>query len=51
MSDVVVSPELTAEQISKLTRDTNYGTWCFQKTWKPLYIADAEGRWITVKSK
>src|ERR1017187_2293886 len=46
MSDVVVSPELTAEQISKLTRETNYGTWRFQKTWKPLYMADAEGCYI-----
>lgn len=48
MSDAVVgSPELTAEEISGLTRSTNYGTWRFQKTWKPLYIADAEGCWIT----
>ncbi len=38
---------MTAEEISKLTRQTNYGTWRFQKTWKPLYIADAEGCWIT----
>src|SRR5208337_4258643 len=24
-----------------------YGTWRFQKTWKPLHIADAEGCWFT----
>jgi taurine--2-oxoglutarate transaminase len=48
MSDTVAgSPELTAEEVSNLTRQTNYGTWRFQKTWKPLYIADAEGCWIT----
>ena len=47
MSDILTSPELTAEQASSLTRATNYGTWRFQKTWKPLYIADAEGCWIT----
>ena len=48
MSDVVVPPDLTsAEEISKLTRETNYGTWRFQKTWKPLTITDADGCWIT----
>lgn len=38
---------LTPEQISDFTRKTNYGTWRFQKSWKPLYIADAEGCWFT----
>ena len=47
MSDILTSLELTAEQASNITRATNYGTWRFQKTWKPLYIADAEGCWIT----
>src|SRR6516162_11859267 len=47
MSDILTSPGLTAEQISKLTRETNYGTWRFQKTWKPLHVADAEGCWFT----
>ena len=47
MADIVTHPELSAEEISNLTRQTNYGTWRFQKTWKPLYIADAEGCWIT----
>src|ERR1700728_3454644 len=47
MSDILTGPELTAEQVSSITRQTNYGTWRFQKTWKPLYIADAEGCWIT----
>ena len=37
---------LTSEQISNLTRQNNYGTWRFQKAWKPLYIADAEGCWF-----
>jgi len=35
-----------AEQISTITRETNYGTWRFQKGWKPMYIADAEGCWF-----
>ena len=47
MADTIIPPALTAEEISSLTRQTNYGTWRFQKTWKPLYIADAEGCWIT----
>src|ERR1700742_3015908 len=29
------------------TRKTNYGTWRFQKTWKPLRIVDAEGCYFT----
>ena len=50
MADIITHqthPELSAEEISSLTRQTNYGTWRFQKTWKPLYIADAEGCWFT----
>lgn len=47
MSDTLTQPQLSAEEISKLTRDTNYGTWRFQKSWKPLTITDAEGCWIT----
>ena len=41
------SGQLTADEISNLTRQTNYGTWRFQKNWKPLHIADAEGCWFT----
>jgi taurine--2-oxoglutarate transaminase len=51
MSDSLITPPLTApmsgDQISQVTRETNYGTWRFQKTWKPLTIVDAEGCWIT----
>ena len=47
MADTIAHPELSAEDISSLTRQTNYGTWRFQKTWKPLCIADAEGCWFT----
>ena len=46
MNENSASAALTGEQISSLTRQNNYGTWRFQKTWKPLYIADAEGCWI-----
>ena len=35
--------EMTPEEISATTRLHNYGTWRFQKSWKPMYIADAEG--------
>jgi taurine--2-oxoglutarate transaminase len=39
--------QLNPDQISQLTRETNYGTWRFQKSWKPLHIVDAEGCWFT----
>ncbi len=42
-----VQPTLAADQISTLTRETNYGTWRFQKSWKPLHVVDAEGCWFT----
>jgi len=47
MSESAATPALTAEQVSTITRQTNYGTWRFQKSWKPLTIADAEGCWFT----
>src|SRR5579862_3070288 len=47
MTDIAVPPALTSEQISSTTRQTNYGTWRFQNTWKPLHIVDAEGCWFT----
>jgi taurine--2-oxoglutarate transaminase len=47
MSNHPASKTLTSEEISTITRQTNYGTWRFQKSWKPLHIADAEGCWFT----
>jgi taurine--2-oxoglutarate transaminase len=38
---------LTSDEITAITRQTNYGTWRYQKTWKPLHVADAEGCWFT----
>jgi taurine---2-oxoglutarate transaminase len=46
MADTLTRSQLNAEEISNLTRETNYGTWRVQKTWKPLTISDAEGCWI-----
>ena len=43
MSDIATTPGLTSEQISATTRETNYGTWRYQKNWNPLHIVDAEG--------
>ncbi|HEY4644529.1 MAG TPA: aminotransferase class III-fold pyridoxal phosphate-dependent enzyme, partial [Bacteroidota bacterium] len=34
---------MTSEEISQLTAKYTYGTWRFQKGWKPLHITDAEG--------
>jgi taurine---2-oxoglutarate transaminase len=47
MNEGSTAETLTSEQISAVTRETNYGTWRFQKSWKPLHIADAEGCWFT----
>src|SRR3954453_16751573 len=47
MADSLLPSQLSADEISNFTRQTNYGTWRVQKTWKPLYITDAEGCWIT----
>jgi taurine---2-oxoglutarate transaminase len=47
MSNPSLTDTLTSEQISAITRETNYGTWRFQKSWKPLHIVDAEGCWFT----
>ena len=47
MTESIATPELSAEQVSTITRQTNYGTWRFQKSWKPLTITDAEGCWFT----
>jgi taurine--2-oxoglutarate transaminase len=38
-----MSDSLTSQQISELTAKYTYGTWRFQKGWKPLHIVDAEG--------
>jgi taurine--2-oxoglutarate transaminase len=47
MNDISASKTLTSEEITNITRQTNYGTWRFQKGWKPLHVADAEGCWFT----
>ena len=47
MNDTPPPNKLTSEEISTITRQTNYGTWRYQKGWKPLHIVDAEGCWFT----
>jgi taurine--2-oxoglutarate transaminase len=47
MNDISKSKTLTSEEITAITRQTNYGTWRFQKSWKPLHVVDAEGCWFT----
>jgi taurine--2-oxoglutarate transaminase len=37
---------LTSEEVVRITRETNYGTWRFQKGWNPLHIVDADGCYI-----
>jgi taurine--2-oxoglutarate transaminase len=46
--DEMVKPAtLTSEEVVQITRDSNYGTWRFQKGWSPMHIVDAEGCYIT----
>jgi taurine--2-oxoglutarate transaminase len=47
MIEVTDATTLSSEEISAITRQTNYGTWRYQKGWKPLHVADAEGCWFT----
>ncbi len=46
MPETAEAKTLASEEITAVTRQTNYGTWRFQKGWKPLHIADAEGCWF-----
>lgn len=41
------SPDQAALSVSELTARYTYGTWRFQKNWKPLHIVDAEGCYFT----
>ncbi|MFT4114602.1 aspartate aminotransferase family protein [Silvibacterium sp.] len=49
MNETVLTPgtPLTSEEVVSLTRQHNYGTWRYQKSWKPLHIVDAEGCYFT----
>lgn len=47
MAQTVSNPASDSEEISNFTRETNYGTWRFQRSWKPLHVVDAEGCWFT----
>ncbi len=38
-----MNSSLTSQEISELTARYTYGTWRFQKGWKPLHVVDAEG--------
>jgi taurine--2-oxoglutarate transaminase len=38
---------MTSEQIIEITSKHTYGTWRYQKGWKPLRIVDAEGCYFT----
>src|SRR6201996_1351100 len=37
---------LSTDDVVRITRETNYGTWRFQKGWTPMHIVDAEGCYI-----
>ncbi len=37
----------SSQEITELTRRLTFGTWRFQKSWAPMYVADAEGCYFT----
>jgi taurine--2-oxoglutarate transaminase len=45
-----VSDELSSQEVVDLTATHTYGTWSFQKNWRPLHIVDAEGCYFTDSS-
>ena len=40
-------PTLTTQEVVAITRETNFGTWRFQRAWNPLHIVDAKDCTIT----
>lgn len=38
---------MTTQEVVQITRDTNYGTWRYQKSWNPVHMVDAEGCYLT----
>ncbi len=38
---------MTSQEIKEITARLTYGTWRFQKGWKPLHIVDADGCYFT----
>src|SRR5579862_235005 len=49
-SAVVATRNLSSQEVVDLTTRHTYGTWSFQKNWKPLHIVDAEGCYFTDSS-
>src|SRR5271167_3356928 len=33
---------MTTEEVVAVTKKLNYGTWRYQKSWKPMHVVDAE---------
>jgi taurine--2-oxoglutarate transaminase len=46
-SPALTSAPLSSAEVVQITKDTNYGTWRFQKGWNPMHIVDADGCTIT----
>src|SRR3954464_6006654 len=47
--DTIIQPattDITSEEVVRITLETNYGTWRFQKGWNPLHIVDSDGCYI-----
>lgn len=46
-ANMVGEPKLSSEEISRVNRELTYGTWRYQKGWKPLVVTSAEGCYFT----
>jgi taurine--2-oxoglutarate transaminase len=46
-SEVEKSSAMTSAEVVQITKDTNYGTWRFQKGWNPIHIVDSKDCTIT----
>ncbi|AXC14340.1 Adenosylmethionine-8-amino-7-oxononanoate aminotransferase [Acidisarcina polymorpha] len=42
-----LSATMTSEEVVAATKQFNYGTWRYQKSWNPLHVVDAEGCYFT----
>ncbi|HEV2272894.1 MAG TPA: aminotransferase class III-fold pyridoxal phosphate-dependent enzyme [Acidobacteriaceae bacterium] len=43
MAKSTVPAPLSPAEVVQTTRELNYGTWRYQRTWNPMHVVDAEG--------
>ena len=43
----LTAPPLTTQEVVAITKETNYGTWRYQKSWNPMHLVDAKDCTLT----